>query len=259
MDHSPCNISRPPTFQCTSDSGAVLALPKGAIVYEAGNRRIFQTYASRHALSWYEYVLNDGIDVSNGSLYFVTECTKSMDWGIAVFYARSRANHNLRFLSDGETCRWNYRGKVEARIGSQSTDMTVSGGGEPNQCVFLRGYKIMLRPDIWVKLNSATTVISQDGGSPSSQTSSHSTNYGTPGSGIDSVHQSTNDNRSTPDSSHSRLEANQLTPTQVLQGGSKGGSAKTTEDTGEVGQVILENFFDETAPVSISSSIASFN
>ena len=250
VDHSPCSISRPPTFQCLSDEGAVLALPKGAIAYEAGNRRSFQTHASRQALSWYERVLKDGIDISNGSVYFVTECTKATDWGIAVFYARSRANHNLQFIADGESYQWNYRGKVEARIGSQSTDITVSDSGKPNQCVFLRGYKIMLRPDIWDKLNSATIVTSQDGEflSPRTSSTSHSTHHETSGSQTDSFHQSTNDNGNTPDPSHRRLQANQLTHTQVLQGA---GSTKTAETTNGLGQVMLEDFFGETAPVRV--------
>ena len=253
VDHSPCSISRPPTFKCLSDEGAVLALPKGAIVYEAGNRRSFKMHASRHALSWYERVLNDGIDISNGSVYLVTECTKSTDWGIAVFYARSRANHNLRFIADGESYKWDYRGNVEARIGSQSTDtMTVSDGWEPNQCIFLRGYKIMLRPDLWEKLNSATIMTSQDGGflSPPTSRTSHSTHHGTSGSQTDSFHRSTSDNGKIPDPGHRRLQANPLTHTQVLQGA---GSTKTAETTSELGQVMLEDFFGETAPVRVSS------
>ncbi|KAF8347295.1 hypothetical protein F5887DRAFT_882176, partial [Amanita rubescens] len=72
-------------FQC-STKGAVLALPMGATVYEAMNVRHFQAHAARHAARWYKYALNEGgRDISNGSLYLVTECTKSMKWGISVF------------------------------------------------------------------------------------------------------------------------------------------------------------------------------
>ena len=246
VEHSPRSTSRPRTFQCSSDKGAVLALPKGASVYGAGDMHKFETHASLHALRWYEEALNNGIKLSNGSVYFVTECTKSMDWGIAVFYAPSGANHGLRFIVDGESYRWNYRGKVEAKIGSQSTDRIVSDGREPNQCVFLRGYKIMLRSDIWAKVTMATNVTSQPegGGLPSAQTSSYS---GTSGSQTDSFLQSI-DSCNAPDSSHRRLwQANELTHMQVLQGG----SANSIGTASEPGQVILEEFFGDRAPVRI--------
>ncbi|KAF8731068.1 hypothetical protein AX14_005236, partial [Amanita brunnescens Koide BX004] len=143
-------------FRCSEDEGAVLALPKGATVYEVRNRHDFQTYAARHAVSWYEYAFKIGMDIFNGSLYFVTECTKTTDWGIAVFYARQAADDYLRFIFDRESYQWKRQGKVEARVGSKSGDKFDCNIGEPNQCAFLRGYKMMLRQDIWGKIKFAT-------------------------------------------------------------------------------------------------------
>ena len=204
-------------------------------------------HASRHALRWYEHVLNDGVDISNGSLYFVTECTKSVDWGIAVFYARSEDNHNLRLIFDGESYQWECRGKIDARIGSQSTDTTVPDRGEPNQSVFLGGYKIMLRQDIWDKLKSAITVASQDGGDSSPEIS-HSANYWTSASQTDPFNQSPSNNLNAPESGYRRCQGNQLTHTmQVLQGG----SAKTADTTGELGRLILDESFGDIAAVRI--------
>lgn len=223
--------SRHPTFQCSSDAGAVLALPRGAIVYEAQNRADLRAHASRHALDWYEHVLNDGVDISNGSVYFVTECTKSVDWGIGVFYARSTAYHTLRFTFDGESYQWDYRGKVEARTGSNSADITASDGAEPNQCVFLGGFKIMVRPEIWDKLKMTSMASYQYGGLSSSQTS---------GSRTDTYYQSTSDNRNASDPSQ-----------RLLQTQHEGGSAKTAETASNLGQVILEDFFHEPTPVWI--------
>ena len=76
------NIHRSCTFafQCSEAGGAVLALPKGATVYEATNKLHFQQHAARHAVSWYKYMLKKGRDVTNGSLYFVTDCIKSVNW-----------------------------------------------------------------------------------------------------------------------------------------------------------------------------------
>ncbi|KAF8329947.1 hypothetical protein F5887DRAFT_869778, partial [Amanita rubescens] len=72
--------SRAFAFKCLEAGGAVLALPKGATVYEATNKLHFQRHAARHAIRWYEYMLNKGRDVTNGSLYFVTDCIKSVNW-----------------------------------------------------------------------------------------------------------------------------------------------------------------------------------
>ena len=201
FQHHLINILRSITFKCSEDSGAVLSLPKGAIVYEEKNRCNFQAYAARHAVGWYEDMLNAGMDVSNGSLYFVTECTKSTDWGIAVFYARSMPNDHLQFIFDQESYQWRRRGgKVEARVGSKSTDKFDCDTGEPNQCVFLRGYKIMLRQDIWDQITGAIVVTSEGGQSSSSipRTTSNASSHGTSGNRFDSCHQSSGHSPSMP-------------------------------------------------------------
>jgi hypothetical protein len=146
--------SHRPTFECAGHGGGVLALPNGAVSYEAVNKQDFQNHASRHAISWYKYMLDMGRDYPNGSLYFVTESIKSTYWGVAAFYGQNNPSNNLRLTFDGEMCRWEYRGKVETRVGPGRTDRSDSDGA-PNQCVFLRGYRIMLRRDIWKKLMSA--------------------------------------------------------------------------------------------------------
>jgi hypothetical protein len=142
-------------FQCLAADGAVLVLPKGANVYEAVEKYHFQTHAARHATSWYKYMLEEGCDISNGSLYFVTECIKSVNWCLAVFND-PKAHHHLRFIVNDGSCWWDEQGnvdvKVEARVGPDPEDITDE---EPNQCVFLRGYKITLRPDIWNKLKNS--------------------------------------------------------------------------------------------------------
>ncbi|KAF8717162.1 hypothetical protein AX14_012202 [Amanita brunnescens Koide BX004] len=145
--------SNPFAFQCLAAEGAVLVLHEGATAYEAVNMIDFERHASRHAISWYEYALNTGRNLSNGSLDFVTECIKSANWGIAVFYARPDADGYLRFIVNEGSYRWQRRGKVEARVGPSPTDISASDGERiRSQCVFLHGYKIMLRSDILEKL-----------------------------------------------------------------------------------------------------------
>ena len=160
-------------------------------------------------MSWYEYMLNAGMDVSNGSLYFVTECTKSTDWGIAVFYARSTPDDRLQFIFNQESYQWKRRGKVEARVGSKSTDKFDCDTGEPNQCVFLRGYKIMLRQDIWDQLTGALVVTTEDGPSSSiTRSISNASSHGKSDNQCDSCHQSSSHSPSMPGPSHhTRLQA----------------------------------------------------
>ena len=233
-------------FKCSTAEGAILVLPKGATAYEAANKLNFQNHAARHAVSWYKYtMLNEGMDISNGSLYFVTECVKSVDWGIAVFYADQIADDHLRFIVDEGSCRWEHRGKVDARVGPTPKDNVVSDDEEPNQCVFLGGYKIMLRPDIWEKLKNATVVTSQGGeffSSPSTSKSDSQTN---------SFHQSSSDNSNASNSSYGTTVASQLMHTKTLPGSPTQGADVPGAETSSqwLGQVILEENFREEAPM----------
>ena len=237
-------------FQCLAAEGAVLALPKGATLYEAVNKHHFHMHAARHAISWYEYCLNEGRDISNGSLYFITECIKSVNWGIAVFYAHPIAYENLRLIFDEGSCWWVPCDKVEVRVGPKSKDTIVSDDDEPNQAVFLRGYKIMLRPDIWEKLKMAVAVASQNGESSSSQ-STRTTSQGRSGSQTDSFRRSSSDNSNASNSSYGTKLASQLMHTQTLPGSPTQGADIFEPETSSnlLGQVILEEKFREEAPV----------
>ena len=240
-------------FECLAAEGAVLALPKGATLYEAVNKHHFQRHAARHAISWYEYCLNEGRDISNGSLYFVTECIKSVNWGIAVFYAQPKDDENLRLIFDEGSCRWAPGDNVEVRVGPKQKDVIVSDDDEPNQGVFLRGYKIMLQPDIWDRLKTAMAVTSPDGEVSSSQ-STRTTSYsseGNSGSQIDSSRQSSSGNSNTSNSSYGTRVASQLMHTQAPPGNPTQGADifKSETSSNWPGQVILEENFREEAPV----------
>ena len=132
-------------------------MPSGATVYEARNIVDFQHLAARHAINWYRYMFSKGRGDPNGSLYLVTECTKSINWGTAVFYPHPTTSDYLRLTFDQESCQWDCQGKVDARTGPKAKDI-IGSNDEPNQCVFLRGYKIMLRQDVWDKLKKAQVV-----------------------------------------------------------------------------------------------------
>ena len=189
--------------------------------------------------------MNEGIKISNGSLYLVTECIKSVNWGIAVFYAHPIADENLRVILEDGSCQLVPGDKIEARVGPKPSDIIVPDGEEPNQCVFLRGYKIMLRPDIWEKLKNATVVTSQGGeffSSPSTSKSDSQTN---------SFHQSSSDNSNASNSSYGTTVASQLMHTKTLPGSPTQGADVPGAETSSqwLGQVILEENFREEAPV----------
>ena len=236
-------------------------MPRGATVYEAMNVRHFQSHAARHAAHWYKYALNEGgRDISNGSLYLITECTKSMNWGISVFYANPTANNDHRLIFDKESCRWEFdRGKVDARVGPKPTDITLSDNDEPNQCVFLRGFKIMLRPDIWDKLNGTIDVKCQDGEPsyrPFTRTITRSSSHQISSGQTDSFHQNASGDRNTSDPSHNvRLNANeplqtqapQAIPTKVVDP-----SCELDKHRPWLEKVMLEDIFRATAPVRIA-------
>ncbi|KAF8336680.1 hypothetical protein F5887DRAFT_1246950 [Amanita rubescens] len=263
FDHGEClpsehvneNISRH-TFQCSASEGAVLALPTGATLYEAVNTLHFETHAARHAASWYEYVLKEGRDVSNGSLYFVTECIKSKSWGIAVFYGRTTASDDLRVIFNEGSCQWGRRGKVEARVGPKSKDIVLSDDDEPNQCVFLRGFKIMLRPDVWDKLKSSIGVTTRDGESSSAPFPTRTTHFQThdmSGTSQANLHQSTSDSHNSPH--NARLDANQLIHMPMPQAIPRKVVETSNNHPLSLGQVILEDNFREAVPLHPSDLI----
>ena len=230
-------------------------LQKGATVYEAMNKVDFQKHAGCHAISWYKYMFDEGLDVSNGSLYFVTECIKSAHWGIAVFYANPIPDDHLRFIVEEGSCRWEKRGKVESRIGPNPKDIIPSDDEEPNQCVFLRGYKIILRSDVWDKLKGTMAVTTQDGefSSPFTGTTSFSPSPGKSGSQTNSFHQSSSDNSATTNSSYgTRLQESQHVHVQTLPSGPMTeADASRPESLYELRPVTLEEYFREEVPVRI--------
>lgn len=143
----------PNSYRCTANEGAILELPVGARRIEARNSRMFRELAARHALNWYKYILTDrAIDARNGSLLIVSGYIKSRNWGIAVFDRTSASEDYLHFIADENSTgyqspnyRWSNSGPALARVGADSRDQD----GEPNQCIFLRGYQIALPDKEW--------------------------------------------------------------------------------------------------------------
>ena len=177
-----------------------------------------------------------GRDVPNGSLYFVTDCIKSVSWGIATFYGPSTAYDDLHLDFGERSCQWKFRGKVDAREGPRSMDVIVADGEEPNQCVFLRGYKVMLQQHIWDKLLWNTVVVGSQGGESSSSSTRDSQSHGASGGRTD-VSQKSSGGGST-----SRMDPTSRMASQLMH---------TRESW--LGQVMLKEFYSAAAPVSLVS------
>lgn len=157
----------PPSYRCSGREGAVLELPKGATLYEAKNKYPFRDLAARHAYHWYKYmIINKSRDAPNGSLYVVTGCVKAKHWGIAVFDRPSAPQDYLQFIADDpgqnqdaqQTFNWKRIGAVITKIGPNSQDVDTADDEEPNQCLFLRGYRVMIRQPIWEMLMRGETM-----------------------------------------------------------------------------------------------------
>ncbi|KAM6499200.1 hypothetical protein JOM56_004708 [Amanita muscaria] len=133
-------------YMCKGPEGAILILPEGAIQDETISTRQFEDLAKLHGVEWYEYAKFRGRSISNGSLYLVTSFTKCTQWGIAVFDRPCDSGQALTFVSN--PLGWKGLGALTTKVAYPNE------GDTPNQCVFLRGYKIMIRQDIFDKLST---------------------------------------------------------------------------------------------------------
>ncbi|KAF8917141.1 hypothetical protein CPB85DRAFT_1166399, partial [Mucidula mucida] len=68
-----------------SSASAVLMLPGGAHRYKAKNISVYENYASKDGLAWYQYAnVTLGQGAPNGLLYRVTGCNKCRSWEMAA-------------------------------------------------------------------------------------------------------------------------------------------------------------------------------
>lgn len=118
-----------------------------------------RSYSITNANSWYTFInLSLGREAPNGSLYIVTGCDKSTAWGIAtVGEASSSQSFPLQFTAIKATIGASYSCSWSSTCGAVTRSSAPSDLGpnvvQPqNQCLFVRGYKIMVREGIAAKL-----------------------------------------------------------------------------------------------------------
>ncbi|KAK0452852.1 uncharacterized protein EV420DRAFT_684100 [Desarmillaria tabescens] len=151
----------------TSDvSAAILCLPDYSVRYEAVNEAFFEDYARQYGVSWYNHV-NGTLHrkVQNGFLYLITGCDKTNTWGNAVV---SRTDQSFTFSL---RCTLANVGGVTVKVAKLwIDDAGVENGlflipsahypypiGLQNQCVFARGFTILLSENLFRKSWLAVT------------------------------------------------------------------------------------------------------
>jgi len=134
-------------YKCLESEGAVLELPLGATRFEARNTLGFKRLASLCAENWYRYAIFDrGREISNGSLYLVTACVKCKHCGIAVFHSPPAPEDYIKF--NLTKCEWDGSASFIGKS-CPHAELADATEREQNQCIFLRGFKIMLSQDVW--------------------------------------------------------------------------------------------------------------
>ncbi|KAJ7669002.1 hypothetical protein B0H17DRAFT_216242 [Mycena rosella] len=128
-----------------------LSLPDGASISDLACQEAFRDYAMKHAKQWYAFV-NDDLQriIGHGSLYLITGVTKSTSWRITTVE---------NFLEKGEVSLKEAVpiSAADASWESESASSTFNYGPHPqsgeetwqdNQTIFLRGFKVALRPPL---------------------------------------------------------------------------------------------------------------
>ena len=157
-------------FTWSTSEGAILHLPRGASRLNCFSA-LFKSHAITHASSWYKFANNNHHrEVPNGSLYLVTGIDKTSSWMVGTFSGALPGDQvSLRLSAaravEGSTS-YNYSWTTASvpvyRTGPRDSgfnhmtqtdldaihrDDTTFRGDAPddqNQCVFVRGHRIML-------------------------------------------------------------------------------------------------------------------
>ena len=135
-------------FTLSSSEGALLILPEGAERHDLRNHHLFLEAATQHGADWYRFVEERvGQIIGNDTLYLITGLHKTTSWSLAAFEKTAGTGEypaQLRVSQAGRnnvtaTCIWDTTRALDWRVGP------IEKYEDPNQSVFIRGFKIALR------------------------------------------------------------------------------------------------------------------
>jgi hypothetical protein len=157
-------------FTWNTSDGAILHLPNGASRLTCLSN-LLRSYAMTHALSWYTFAVNNlHRSIPNGSLYLITGTDKTSSWMVGAFSgapAEDQVSLRLRPAGAHEgTTSYSYfwatasapvyrtgpGNNIISRSNQRDLDdirqddalFQSDAPDEQNQCVFVRGYRMML-------------------------------------------------------------------------------------------------------------------
>ena len=138
-------------FTPSSPDGAILILPHGATFHDLRPKSQFRDLAIQRAFEWYRFATQHlQRQICNHSLYLITGFYKARSWSLASFQnAAPAAGGNsalIRVVKVGEGSSYGW----ESTFHMEWNDGPRGGrNGNVNQSVFLRGFKIAVRDDIF--------------------------------------------------------------------------------------------------------------
>ena len=151
-------------FECSGSTGAVLILPEGGSRVDLRKMGLFYQYSASNATAWYRFVNGPDLcrQAGNGSLYLVTGCDKSPAWGVASYsHPFGAPEGSLKFTAVGEeedgstslAYGWENYSSAAVRTGRRQGRQSAAGPELIfNQCVFIRGLRISLQPQLLRRL-----------------------------------------------------------------------------------------------------------
>ncbi|KAG7089220.1 hypothetical protein E1B28_010921 [Marasmius oreades] len=123
--------------------GAVIVPPNGVNSLDCESRKLFRDYAMKHSASWYEFIYGPlGMEVENGSIYFITGFDKTDCWENATFSSSVQERSCELIVTTGGL------GGGGIRLSDSSLHASFSRRRSPpdnryqNQALFIRGFRI---------------------------------------------------------------------------------------------------------------------
>lgn len=143
-------------FTSASNEGAILVLPEGADQHDLLSLRhhlIFEGEANRNGRPWYEFALRMApqMTISSDSLYLITGYHKTSSSSLATFHQPyGNSSFCAQFMAAPlvDDNPWKMTSAaISCQTGYKSYKTT-----ERNQTVFIRGYRIAIREDVFLEL-----------------------------------------------------------------------------------------------------------